>query len=157
MDMSKYMSIFRAESEKYIRELSDSLLVLENDPENTEQTDALFRTAHTFKGMAATMGFKQIVELTHEMESLIDKLRTRQIVLNSSLIDTLFVCVDALEALVENACGNEGDGPEKRKKHTDNKRESYSDVCEVLRTLRDANESFDKDSIKKNSKEKSKT
>jgi len=149
MDMSKYIGIFRAESEKYIKELSDSLLALENDPENAEQTNALFRTAHTFKGMAATMGFKQIVELTHEMESLIDRLRTRQIVLNSSLIDVLFVCVDSLEALVENACGDEGNVPEKRKKHTNNKCESYSDVCKVLRTLRDANESFDKGFIRK--------
>ncbi|WP_243685530.1 Hpt domain-containing protein [Methanosarcina barkeri] len=99
MDMSKYMGIFRAESEKNIKELSDSLLVLENNPENTEHMNTLFRAAHTFKGMSATMGFKQIVELTHEMESLIDRLRTRQIVLNSSLIDVLLVCVDTLEGL----------------------------------------------------------
>lgn len=157
MDMLKYMGIFRTESEKYIKELSDSLLALEKEPENAEQMNALFRTAHTFKGMAATMGFKQIVELTHEMESLIDKLRTRQVVLNSSLIDALFVCVDALEVLVENACGDEGDGPGKRKKHMDYKCESYPDVCEVLRTLRNANESCEKGSIQEDSEEDSKT
>src|SRR5574344_546503 len=102
MDMLKYMGTFRAESENYIKELSDSLLVLETDPENAEQMNTLFRAAHTFKGMAATMGFKQIVELTHEMESLIDRLRTRQIVLNSSFIDILLVCADTLEELLEN-------------------------------------------------------
>ena len=144
--MSKYMGIFRAESEKYIKELSDSLLALETDPENAEQMNTLFRAAHTFKGMAATMGFKQIVELTHEMESLMDRLRTRQVVLDSSLIDVLFVCVDALEGLVENAC--EGNEPGKRKKDTGNKY-SYPDVCEVLRTLRDINESSKKTSIQK--------
>jgi two-component system, chemotaxis family, sensor kinase CheA len=149
MDMSKYMGIFRAESEKYIKELSDSLLALENDPENTEQMNTLFRAAHTFKGMAATMGFKQIVELTHEMESLIDRLRKRQVILNSSLIDILFVCVDVLEGLVENACQGEENGPGKRKKDTDNKYESYPDVCEVLKTLRDVNESPKKASIQK--------
>jgi len=158
MDMSKYMGIFRAESEKYIKELSDSLLALENDPENTEQMNTLFRTAHTFKGMAATMGFKQIVELTHEMESLIDRLRARQVVIDSSLIDVLFVCVDALEGLVENACEGEKDGPGKRKKNTGNKYESCPDVCEVLRTLRDVNESPKKNSIQKYSEmEDSKT
>ena len=52
------------------------------------------------------------------MESLIDRLRTRQVVLDSSLIDVLFVCVDALEGLVENACEDQGNGPEKRKKDT---------------------------------------
>ncbi len=89
MDMSIYMDIFRAESEKYIKEMSDSLLALEKDSDNSEQMNTLFRAAHTFKGMAATMGFKQIVKLTHEMESLIDKLRTQQLILDSSLIDVL--------------------------------------------------------------------
>ena len=134
--MSKYMGIFRAESEKYIKEMSDSLLALEKDPENTEQMNTIFRAAHTFKGMAATMGFKEIVELTHEMESLIDRLRTRQLILNSSLIDILFICVDALEGLVENACEDQGNGSEKRKKETGNTYKSYPDTREVLRTLK---------------------
>ncbi|AKB52990.1 Signal transduction histidine kinase CheA [Methanosarcina barkeri str. Wiesmoor] len=149
MDMSKYMDIFRVESEKYIKELSDSLLVLENDPENTEQVNTLFRAAHTFKGMAATMGFKQIVELTHEMESLIDGLRTRQTVLNSSLIDVLLICVDTLEGLVENVCGSEGNKPEKEKKDSVNKYEYHPDVYEVLKTLRKVNDSPEKASIQK--------
>lgn len=149
MDMSKYMGIFRAESEKYIQELGDSLLTLENNPENTEQMNTLFRAAHTFKGMAATMGFKQIVELTHEMESLIDSLRTRQTVLNSSLIDVLFVCVDTLEGLVENVCEDEGNEPGKRKKNAADKYGSYPDVYEVLKTLREVNNSPEKSSIQK--------
>jgi two-component system chemotaxis sensor kinase CheA len=149
MDMLKYMGIFRAESEKYIKELSDSLLVLENNPEDTEQMNTLFRAAHTFKGMAATMGFKQIVELTHEMESLIDRLRTRQIVLNSSLTDVLFVCVDTLEGLVENVCESEGDEPGKGKKETANKYEFYPDVYEVIKTLKEVNDSPEKVSIQR--------
>ncbi len=146
--MSKYMGIFRVESEKYIKELSDSLLALENEPENAEQMNTLFRAAHTFKGMAATMGFKQIVELTHEMESLIDRLRTRQIVLNSSLIDVLFVCVDTLEGLVENVCEGKGNEPGKRKDAA-NKYEFYPDVYEVLKTLRGVKDSPEKSSIQR--------
>lgn len=149
MDMSRYMGIFRAESEKHIKELSDSLLALENDPENTEQINTLFRAAHTFKGMAATMGFKQIVELTHEMESLIDRLRTRQIVLNSSFIDILLVCVDTLEGLVENVCESEGNEPGKRKKDAANKYESYPEVYKVLKALREVNDSPEKAFIQK--------
>lgn len=151
--MSKYMVIFRIESEKYIKELSDSLLALENNPENAEHMNTLFRAAHTFKGMAATMGLKQIVELTHEMESLIDRLRARQIVLDSLLIDVLFVCVDALEGLVENAFEGEPNGAEKRKKVTDkvtdSNYESYPNVCEVLGTLRAINKSPKKTHIQK--------
>ncbi|MDR7667141.1 chemotaxis protein CheA [Methanosarcina sp. Z-7115] len=149
MDMSKYMGIFKAESEKYIKEMSDSLLALEKDPKNTEQMNTIFRAAHTFKGMAATMGFKEIVELTHEMESLIDRLRTRQLLLTSSLIDILFICVDSLEELVENACEDKGNGLEKRKKDTGNKYESYPDTREVLRTLKAVDELPEKSCIQK--------
>jgi two-component system, chemotaxis family, sensor kinase CheA len=153
MDMSKYMGIFKAESEKYIKEMSDSLLALEKDPENTEQMNTIFRAAHTFKGMAATMGFKEIVELTHEMESLIDRLRTRQLLLTSSLIDILFICVDSLEELVENVCENKGNGPEKRKKDTRNTYESYPDTREVLRTLKAVDELPEKSCIQKDEDE----
>lgn len=149
MDMSKYMGIFRAESEKYIKELSDSLLALEKDPENPEQMNTLFRAAHTFKGMAATMGFKQIVELTHEMESLIDRLRTRQLILDSSLIDVLFVCVDALEGLVKSVCEGKGNEPGKREKDTGSTYEPYPDFGEVLRTLRDVNQPSKKASLQR--------
>ncbi len=150
MDMSNYMGIFKAESEKYIKEMSDSLLALEKDPENPEQMNTIFRAAHTFKGMAATMGFKEIVELTHEMESLIDRLRRRQLILDSSLIDILFICVDALERLVENACEDKGSGSEKRKKATDITCEIYPDALEVLRTLKSMNELPKKASVQKN-------
>lgn len=122
MDMSKYIAIFRAESEKNIKEMNYSLLALEHNPENTENLDMMFRLAHTFKGMAGTMGFKEIVELTHEMESLIDKFRTRQVIPDTSLIDLLFECLDLLEILVNNASfGNESDIEKFR---TDNNKDS---------------------------------
>lgn len=150
MDLSKYMGIFRVESEKYIKEMSDSLLALEKDPDNSEQMNTLFRAAHTFKGMAATMGFKQIVELTHEMESLIDRLRTRQFILDSSLIDVLLVCVDTLERLVETVFVDKENVPGKRENDTGNAYEPYSDIDELLRTLRDLNQLLKKATLQKN-------
>lgn len=139
MDMSKYMAIFRSESEKYIKEMSDSLLALELDPENIEQMNVMFRAAHTFKGMAATMGFRQIVELTHEMESLIDRSRTGQLILDSSLIDILFECLDALGGLVENVCKNAESKAEEGKTDRSERNKSYPDAGEVLKTLRSLN------------------
>jgi two-component system chemotaxis sensor kinase CheA len=139
MDMSKYIGIFRSESEKNIKEISDSLLVLEQDPENMEQMNIMFRAAHTFKGMAATMGFKQIVELTHEMESLIDRFRTGCLKLDSSLIDTLFECLDALEGLVENVCKRVESKTEEKKNSRSESDKSYPDAGEVLKTLRTIN------------------
>ena len=149
MDMSIYMDIFRAESEKYIKEMSDSLLALEKDSDNSEQMNTLFRAAHTFKGMAATMGFKQIVKLTHEMESLIDKLRTQQLILDSSLIDVLLTCVDTLEKLVENSLDENKNSSGKIEKDTVNEYEPYSDIDELLRTLRNVNQPLKKAPLQK--------
>ncbi len=149
MDLSKYMGIFREESERYLKQLNDSLLALEQNPENTEHVNIVFRLAHTFKGMAATMGFKQIVELTHEMENLIERIRTQQLKLDSSLIDLLFECLDALEGLVENTCKNEGIKPSRGKIGEEKKRKTYPDPGEVLKALRTINTS-----ITENTKEK---
>ena len=149
MDLSKYMGIFREESERNLKQLNDSLLELEQNPENMEHINIVFRLAHTFKGMAATMGFKQIVELTHEMESLIEKIRTRQLRLDTSLIDLLFECLDALEGLVEKACNNAGIKSGAGKNGEGEKSKIYPDPEEVLKALRDIN----KTAIK-NTKEK---
>ena len=139
MEMSKYMCIFRSESEKNIKEMSDSLLALEHNPENTEHMNVLFRSAHTFKGMAATMGFKQIVELTHEMESLIDKFRTGKLTFDSFLIDILFECLDSLEGLVENVCTDMVNKTEGRKNNRSEGDNSYPDAEKILKTLRTIN------------------
>lgn len=139
MDMSKYMSIFRSESDRNIKEMSDSLLALEQNPENSVQMNMLFRTAHTFKGMAATMGFKQIVELTHEMESLIDRFRTGRLTPDSFLIDILFECLDSLEGLVENVCTGMGNNTEESKKNNSESNKSYPDSEKILKILRNIN------------------
>jgi len=139
MDISKYVSIFRSESEKNIKEMSDSLLELEQNPENMEQMNVLFRSAHTFKGMAATMGFKQIVELTHEMESLIDRFRTGRLTLDSFLIDILFECLDSLEGLVEKVCAGMENKTEERKNSRIEGNNSNPDAENILKTLRSLN------------------
>ncbi len=138
MDMSKYTCIFKTESEKYIIELNDSLLALEKDPENIEQINTMFRTVHTFKGMASTMGFREIVKYTHEMENLIDSLRTKELMLNPSLVDIFFKCLDILEELVEKAC-NKGNELKEGKKNTDDTFEPDLEPCELLEALKDLN------------------
>jgi two-component system chemotaxis sensor kinase CheA len=101
MDMSEYKEIFRAESEEHLQQLNDSLLGLEQNPNELEYINTMFRSAHTLKGMSATMGFNTISELTHEMENLMDMVRKSQVEVSNGLIDILFECLDTLEALVE--------------------------------------------------------
>ncbi|SDF86228.1 two-component system, chemotaxis family, sensor kinase CheA [Methanolobus vulcani] len=101
MDMSEYKEIFKAESEEHLQQLNDSLLGLEQNPNDLEYINTMFRSAHTLKGMSATMGFSTIAELTHEMENLMDMVRKSQVEVSNGLIDILFECLDTLEALVE--------------------------------------------------------
>lgn len=100
MDMSEYKEAFKAESEENLQQMNDSLLGLEQDPEDMEHINIMFRSAHTLKGMSATMGFSAIAELTHEMENLMDGIREGKTRLEESIIDVLFECLDTLETLV---------------------------------------------------------
>ncbi|WP_027937574.1 chemotaxis protein CheA [Anaeroarcus burkinensis] len=102
MDINQYMGMFLEESREHLQALNQCLLDLENDPSNLSVLDEIFRSAHTLKGMSATMGFTTIAELTHEMENVLDLMRKEQLAASHELIDTIFRCVDTLEQLVEN-------------------------------------------------------
>ncbi|MDI3280113.1 MAG: chemotaxis protein CheA [Bacillota bacterium] len=101
MDMSQYLGVFLDETREHIQAMNDGLLALEGNPEDQDSLEKIFRAAHTLKGMSATMGFNDLAELTHAMESLLDKLRKKELAVTSDLMDLIFQCVDALETLTE--------------------------------------------------------
>ncbi|MDR1204384.1 MAG: chemotaxis protein CheA [Peptococcaceae bacterium] len=112
MDTSQYLSLFLEESMEHLQNLNQSMLELENDPDRLELLDQIFRSAHTFKGMSATMGFENLTHLTHKMENLLDRLRQKTLVLNADMINCLFKCLDTLEQMVNNIQeGGAGDLP----------------------------------------------
>lgn len=101
MDTSEFKEIFAAEARDYLQSLNDDLLRLENDPENSDILDEMFRAAHSLKGMAGTMGFHELADFTHEMESIFDLLRTGSLKATQDVVDVLFQAVDTLELLLE--------------------------------------------------------
>ena len=108
MDTNQYMGMFLEESREHLQNLNSCVLDLENAPDNLSVLGEIFRSAHTIKGMSATMGFTTIAELTHEMENILDMLRKSQLKATPDIIDAIFKCVDTLEQLVESvATGNE--------------------------------------------------
>lgn len=109
MDMSQYLETFLADAAECLQSLNDNLLVMEKDPQNGEVLGEIFRSAHTLKGMAATMGFKGIAELTHEMESTLDLLRRQALVATPEVVDVLLKCLDALESMVASVRDEGGD------------------------------------------------
>ena len=75
MDTSRYADLFLTESQEHLSAINHALLDLERAPESSEPVNALFRAVHTIKGMSATMGYVQVAELAHALETLLDQLR----------------------------------------------------------------------------------
>ncbi len=101
MDISQYKELFVTEASEHLEALNQSLLELEKDPENPDVLTEIFRSAHTLKGMAATLGFDQLSELSHEMENVLDGLRSGDIMVTPAILDLLFSSLDMLGALVK--------------------------------------------------------
>lgn len=107
METNQYMEMFLEESREHLQTLNECLLELEHSPEDLSVLNEIFRSAHTIKGMSATMGFTEIAELTHEMENVLDLLRKEQLKANEDIVDTIFKCVDALEQMIENVANGD--------------------------------------------------
>ncbi|AGX44940.1 chemotaxis protein CheA [Clostridium saccharobutylicum] len=102
MDTSQYMSMFLEESLENLQTLNESLLELEQNPEDTDKVNEIFRVAHTIKGMAATMGFTDLAELTHKMEDVLAEFREGELKVTQDVVTVLFDCLDTLEKMVDN-------------------------------------------------------
>ena len=101
MDVGQYLGIFLDESQEHIQALNDNLLTLEQDPENEDSINEIFRAAHSLKGMAGTMGYKRLQKLTHVTEDVFSAIRGGQMKVASNLIDILFQALDAIQGYVD--------------------------------------------------------
>ncbi len=97
MDVNQYLEIFLDETNEHLQSLSDQLMILENEPENADTINEIFRAAHSLKGMAGTMGYKRMQALTHDMENVFSEIRNGKMKVTSQLVDVLFQTLDALE------------------------------------------------------------
>ncbi len=97
MDVNQYLEIFLDETKEHLENLNTQILKLEQEPEDSDTINEIFRAAHSLKGMAGTMGYKRMQALTHDMENVFSEVRNGTMKADSNLIDTLFQCLDALE------------------------------------------------------------
>lgn len=102
MDVSQYLEIFIDETKEHLQSLNTQILDLEQDPENEDTINEIFRAAHSLKGMAGTMGYKRMQTLTHDMENVFSEVRNGNIKVKANMIDILFQCLDALEEYLDN-------------------------------------------------------
>lgn len=97
MDVSQYLEIFLDETNEHLQNLNTQILTLEQEPDNMDTINEIFRAAHSLKGMAGTMGYKRMQTLTHDMENVFSEVRNGNITVKANMIDILFQCLDALE------------------------------------------------------------
>jgi two-component system chemotaxis sensor kinase CheA len=108
MELSQYAELFLSESREHVSAINHLLLTLESDPRSREAVEGLFRAVHTIKGMSATMGYRAVADLAHEMEDVLDRVRGGRMASGPELVDVLFAACDALEQSIESAV-EEGD------------------------------------------------
>src|SRR5690348_3334597 len=103
MDSSQYAELFLTESREHVSAMNQWLLQLEREgaTASAEAVGAIFRAVHTVKGMSATMGYSAVAELSHELETLLDRVRRGELVVNGELMDLLFRAADVLEVAIE--------------------------------------------------------
>ena len=110
MDVSQYLDIFIDETREHLQNLNTQILALEQDAENMDTVNEIFRAAHSLKGMAGTMGYKRMQTLTHDMENVFSEVRNGAIKVNAEMIDILFQCLDALEEYLATIQENADEG-----------------------------------------------
>jgi two-component system chemotaxis sensor kinase CheA len=111
-DLTQFYQIFFEEAGENLEQMEQQLLNLDLETVDDEELNAIFRCAHSIKGGAATFGFEDVAELTHQMESLLDKLRRHELTPTMPMVDVLLESSDALKGLLARHQGIGGEPPE---------------------------------------------
>ncbi|TAK81868.1 MAG: chemotaxis protein CheA [Aquabacterium sp.] len=100
IDLSQFYEVFFEEAGENLERMEQLLMKLDVGAPDDEELNAIFRCAHSIKGGAATFGFSDVAELTHQMETLLDKLRRHELTLTTPMVDVLLASGDALKSLL---------------------------------------------------------
>lgn len=112
MAMDELVKVFMEESEDEIRELESGLIRLEEDKEDEDTINRVFRAAHTIKGSAGLVGFDSVSNYTHTLENILDRIRKKDLTITKKLISTMLASVDFLKRMI--ATGSEGEEVDKK-------------------------------------------
>lgn len=130
MELSDYLEVFIEESKEHLQTCNEQLLNLEKDPENISIVNEIFRSAHTLKGMSATMGYEDLANLTHQMENVLDGIRNSKVAVTPAVLDVVFQAVDYLEEMIF-SISDGGDG-----------KKDVTDVVHLLKIIENGDETI---------------
>lgn len=109
IDLSQFYQVFFEEAGENLDRMEQQLLEIDIESADDEELNSIFRCAHSVKGGAATFGFADVAELTHQMETLLDKLRRHELAPTPAMVDVLLAAGDALRAQLARHQGGGGD------------------------------------------------
>ena len=143
IDTNQYLGAFLDEASDNLKGLDDLTLELEKDPEDMSVVNGIFRTAHTLKGMSATMGFQNMASLTHALEDRLDAVRNGRYHLGEDDVDIILQCLDIMQSMVDSIRAGDTDGK--------------IDVSDLVKSLRSFEENQPQAADKKESNKKPST
>ncbi len=100
IDLTQFRQTFLQESADHIASMESGLLALRSNPEDAEILNAVFRSAHSIKGGAGSFGLESLAQFTHSLESLLERLRAREIEVSEEIIGLLLTSIDVLRVLL---------------------------------------------------------
>ncbi|MDO9314217.1 MAG: chemotaxis protein CheW [Burkholderiaceae bacterium] len=109
IDLSQFYRVFFEEAGENLDRMEQQLLAIDIEAADDEELNSIFRCAHSVKGGAATFGFADVAELTHQMETLLDRLRRRELAPTAPMVDVLLQSGDALRSQLARHQGAGGD------------------------------------------------
>ena len=101
IDMSQFYQVFFEESAEHLANMESLLLALDLDAPDPDQLNAIFRAAHSIKGGSGTFGFTDMTEVTHVLETLLDRIRKNEITITSEMVDAFLQAGDVLRGLLD--------------------------------------------------------
>jgi len=107
IDMSQFYQVFFEEAAEHLASIENLLVSMDPDSPDDEDLNALFRAAHSIKGSSGTFGFNDMADVTHVMETLLDKIRKRQRPLTVEIVDACLEARDVLRNLLAAHMGEE--------------------------------------------------
>lgn len=110
-DLSQFYAVFFEEAGENLESMEGKLLAIDVDAATDDELNAIFRVAHSIKGGAATFGFSDVTELTHELETLLDRVRRHELALTRAMVDVLLEAGDALRAQLARYQGSSDTSP----------------------------------------------
>jgi len=118
IDLDKLKDLFVQEANEQINKLEEATLQLENQPNDPEQIDTIFRVMHTLKGSGGMFGFDKISEFTHDLETIYDYVRKSILQVDKNLLDITLQSVDHLKELIKHGDNLEGQPLENHRRYT---------------------------------------